>query len=214
MKKFLIGALGALGIAGAGAALVVSAGVVDVAADAAHAEAVTRFLAYAREQSIDRRAGAITPPGDLADPERVRRGAGNYDAMCVDCHLAPGKDNSEIRRGLNPQPPDLTRAGEAQSDAARRFWIIKHGIKSTGMPAWSKGGMDDAAIWDLAAFLERLPALTPEAYRQQVAASDGHSHGGMMEAPAAAPAKKHDHHDHSGHPHPPGKGHSHGDHRH
>lgn len=47
------------------------------------------------------------------------------------------------------------------------------------MPAWSKGGMEDAAIWDLVALLRKMPALSKAAYEQLVATSEGHTHAGM-----------------------------------
>jgi mono/diheme cytochrome c family protein len=197
MKQILMGALGTLALAVVLAAGVFHAGLIDVAADTPHAPAVHRLIEWVRDRSIARRSADIVPPGDLADAARVRRGAGNYDAMCVGCHLAPGIADTEIRKGLYPVPPELADpAGfidSARMDA-RRFWIIKHGIKASAMPAWGQGGMEDAAIWDLTAFLQVLPRLSPQEYRQEVAASEGHAHGGLPPPPAAA-------HDHGSHPH-------------
>ncbi len=222
MNKIMIGVLAALGLIGVLGAIVLQVGVIDMAADAPHSPAVFRLIEYARERSIARSAGDIAPPADLDDAERVRRGAGNYDAMCAGCHLSPGVENSEIRQGLYPAPPDLARPAAAQADAgraaARQFWIIKHGIKASGMPAWSRGGMEDAAIWDLVAFLRKLPALSAEQYRAAVEASEGHSHGGMDDGHAHA-------HDAGGeagaadHPHADGRrqaghAHAHGEHAH
>jgi len=200
MKPILTGALGALLLALATTAIVLYAGIPNAAADAPHADVVLRLIEWTRERSIARRIVDITPPGDLADADRIRRGAGNYAAMCAECHLSPGAPDSEIRRGLYPVPPNFslpaTTVSNAEPAAARRFWIIKHGIKASGMPAWSKGGMQDAAIWDVVAFLGVLPSLSAAQYRQQVAASDGHQHGNMPQAmqPAIAP-----HHAHSAH---------------
>jgi cytochrome c553 len=181
VKKYLIAALMVL-LLGGGAVLATAwVGGIDVAADEPHHPLVSRFIAWAREQSISRAAAGIVPPADLGDGERIRRGAGNYDAMCADCHLAPGVGQSEIRLGLYPMPPDLTRPSaiiDTTVADARRFWIIKHGIKASGMPAWSRGGMDDEAIWDLTAFLKAMPNFSPAAYRRQVEASDGHAHAG------------------------------------
>ena len=50
-------------------------------------------------------------------------------------------------------------------DAQRAFWTIKHGIKMSAMPAWGKT-LDDAAIWDLVAFIRQMPAITPETSQQ------------------------------------------------
>jgi mono/diheme cytochrome c family protein len=176
--------LAALAVIG-GAGFVYS-GVYPIGADAPHWPITFKFVETLRERSIEVRARNIEVPPDLADPERVRRGAGNYDAMCAGCHLKPGVKDSEIRKGLYPQPPNLAVVREpaahepadaASRAAARQFWTIKHGIKLTGMPAWSRGGMDDAAIWDLVALLQKLPETSPEEYAALVAASEGHSHG-------------------------------------
>lgn len=183
MNKTLIivSALAAAGMAAGAIALY--AGAFDVAADKPHAPLTYRVLEFARERSIAVRARDIEPPVDLINPERVRRGSGNYDAMCVGCHLSPGAEDSEIRKGLYPTPPRLADKPAAALDPqfaqARQFWIIKHGIKASGMPAWSKGGMEDEAIWDLVAFVQKLPGLTAADYRALVASSNGHSHGGL-----------------------------------
>lgn len=161
--------------------VVITTGVVNVAADVPHSPLTLRVLEYARERSIAVQLRDIQIPQNLADSEQVRRGAGNYAAMCANCHLAPGVADSEIRSGLYPKPPRLAEpsATSQSRNAARDFWIIKHGIKASGMPAWAPGGMEDDAIWDLAAFLQRLPALSKEAYEQLVASSGGHFHAGM-----------------------------------
>lgn len=182
MNKILLGMLLAFGLGATAGAIVIASGVIEVGADTPHHPAVHQILKFAREQSIARRAADITVPDNLGDPERLRRGAGNYDAMCINCHLAPGLADSEIRRGLYPKPPGFSQkrdAGQAEPNAARRFWIIKHGIKASGMPAWSNGGMGDEAIWDLVALLQKLPVLSNAEYEQLVSASDGHAHGGL-----------------------------------
>jgi mono/diheme cytochrome c family protein/ketosteroid isomerase-like protein len=155
-------------------ALVIGAGLYNVAADEAHSPLVYRVLETARERSIGVRARGIEVP-DLEDAASVRRGAGNYDAMCAGCHLAPGKRESEISIGLYPAPPNLTKVTDVKP--AEAFWVIKHGIKASGMPAWGKR-MEDGYIWDMVAFLTKLPALSTEQYAAEVAASGGHSHGG------------------------------------
>ena len=166
------------GIASAG---FVYSGAYNMAADEPHWMPTEGLLEVLRERSIAVRIKGIEVPADLGDAARVRRGAGNYDAMCVGCHLRPGMDDSEIRKGLYPQPPKLTepqadRDAGAMSASAAQFWIIKHGIKASGMPAWSKGGVDDGTIWDMVALLRKLPELSPADYEAAVAASAGHTH--------------------------------------
>jgi len=189
MGKLVLWILAAFGtfsvIAGAFGAIVYYGGFVDVSADTPHETIMFKFIEEARERSVERQARDIMPPGDLSDPGRVVRGAGNYHAMCANCHLSPGVSNTEIRRGLYPVPPDLTKGSieprPSNMESARRFWVIKHGIKASAMPAWSKGGVGDVAIWDLTAFLNRLPALSREQYQSMVAVSGGHSHEDLIE---------------------------------
>ena len=212
MKGFVTGVLFTL-VVGSGIGLaMVYGGKVDVAADSPHSDLIFSLLETAREKSIDQGVKNLSVPVNLADKDRIRRGAGNYDAMCVQCHLAPGAKNSEIRMGLYPTPTDLSTLDEpSTAEAARKFWVIKHGIKASGMPSWSKGGMEDEAIWDMVAFLQQMPALKAEQYAALVESSDGHSHGGTASGeamheepmPTAKPAavKRGGHDNSDGHAH-------------
>lgn len=156
----------------------VYSGAYDIGADEPHWPATSGLIAALRDRSIAARSDGIEVPPDLGSAERVQRGAGNYDAMCTGCHLKPGVEDSEIRKGLYPQPPDLAKPAATPARAARQFWVIKHGIKMTAMPAWSRSGVDDNTIWDMVALLQRLPALALEEYEALVKASGGHSHAG------------------------------------
>ncbi|WP_417780039.1 c-type cytochrome [Stutzerimonas xanthomarina] len=175
MKRIIISfaafcALGLLVVAG-----VVFSGLISVAADDPHTGVVHAFLETARNRSIEVRSEDIVVPS-LDDEDQIRAGAGNYDSMCVGCHLAPGMAETELSNGLYPAPPSLAEAG-LYGDPAKTFWVIKHGIKATGMPAWGKS-MADPYIWGMVAFLQKLPELDEGAYRALVASSGGHQHGG------------------------------------
>jgi mono/diheme cytochrome c family protein/ketosteroid isomerase-like protein len=166
-----------------GAAFVVS-GVYDIGADAPHWPLTERAIGVLRDSSVHARADAIEVP-DLDDAEMIAEGAEHYAAMCTGCHLAPGMSESEIRPGLYPTPPVL--AEERDLQPAEAFWVIKHGIKMSAMPAWGTTHTDEA-IWNMVAFLRKLPAMTPDEYRQLTGGENGdagHEHG-------------HDHHDHGG----------------
>lgn len=173
-RKTLLVACGLAALALVGVAATIYAGLYNVAADDPHSRPVYTLLDAARTRSIAARAAKLQVPADLDDPARIRRGAGNYDAMCTGCHLAPGMAPTEMSRGLYPAPPDLTRE---RVPAAEAFWVIKHGIKASGMPAWGRS-MPDDDIWNMAAFLQALPKLDETRYAALVGASEGHSHGG------------------------------------
>jgi mono/diheme cytochrome c family protein len=161
MKTALILLAAAVGLA-LGAALFVESGFYDIGADDHHTKMTLAIIDQLRERSIEVRGRSISPLL-VADPNRVKLGAERYSALCAGCHLAPGLTKSDIRAGLYPRPPNL--AQEDVKDSRRAFWIIKHGIKMTGMPAWGKT-LDDAAIWELVTFVEKMPDMTAETYRQ------------------------------------------------
>ncbi len=153
--------------------LFVRSGWYNFAADEPHYPIVVKTIDMMRERSINERIDKIEVP-NLADSTMVSKGAGNYAAMCATCHLAPGVKDSEMSLGLYPSPPNLTQEVVAPTHA---FWVIKHGVKTTGMPAWGKS-MDDKSIWELVAFLQKLPKMDDPQYDALVGKSGGHSHSG------------------------------------
>ena len=140
----------------------IASGAYDVAADRPHMNATGWLLEATRERSIARRAAGIVVPNDLRSAIRVRRGAAEYGEMCAVCHLGPGVQPSELSRGLYPKAPELAR--EEPLPANEEFWVVKHGIKMTAMPSWGTTH-DDAILWDIVAFLQRLPSLSVDQYR-------------------------------------------------
>jgi mono/diheme cytochrome c family protein len=144
-----------------GAGVFVGSGVYNIGADDHHTRIVLAIIEQLRNRSVAVRARAINVPR-LDDPENIKAGAEHYATLCAGCHLAPGVMKSDIRTGLYPHPPDL--AEEDVAEPQRAFWIIKHGIKMSAMPAWGKT-LDDGVIWDIVAFVRQMPAMTPETYR-------------------------------------------------
>ena len=153
----------ALFLAGAGsAALFVYAGVYNIAADVPHTKPVFWIIDHLRDRSIAVRAQGLTPLADIADAGHVAAGATLYANLCTGCHLAPGMRRTDLSRGLYPKPPQLAYGNELSPN--QEFWIVKHGIKLTGMPAWGRTH-SDAEVWDIVAFLRKMPTLDPEQYR-------------------------------------------------
>ena len=90
--------------------------------------------------------------------------------MCVVCHSAPGRKASPTRKGLNPKPPRLYAQQVQKRSNAELYWIIEHGIRMTGMPAFGPTHRPEA-IWSLIAFFRRLPTLSSEQYQAMVNAA-------------------------------------------
>lgn len=175
MKKTIKTLIAASIVASAAVSAVAYMGLVNVGADDPHFPALHAFLTMTRDRSIEVRSRDIEVP-NLNDQALITAGAGNYNSMCIGCHLAPGVAETELSQSLYPAPPNLTKVG-IDGNPAATFWVIKHGIKATGMPAWGKS-MGDPYIWGMVAFLDQLPNMDAEQYQALVASSDGHQHGG------------------------------------
>jgi mono/diheme cytochrome c family protein len=161
-KTGLVVAVTLAALAISGGAVFIGSGVYDIGADDHHTKFALAVIERLRDRSIEARTRRVEVH-TVSDAARIAAGAQRYAALCVTCHLAPGVTKSDLRPGLYPHPPNL--AQEEKQGEQRAFWIIKHGIKMSAMPAWGKT-LDDAAIWDLVAFVRRLPEMSPETYAQ------------------------------------------------
>ncbi len=148
---------------GIGGLLFVAAGLMPIAASAGHWPITQVFLNFTMHRSVDTHTlGIAAPP--LDDPAMVMKGAGHYATGCLPCHGAPGRPRPLIVKQMVPAPPDLSPA-IAELAPEELFWIVKHGIKYTAMPAWPSQKRDDE-VWAMVAFLRRMPDLQPAQFRQ------------------------------------------------
>jgi cytochrome c553 len=154
------GVLAGLGLLGF---LAVTSGLASVRARPGHWAITEAFLQYAKTRSVATHSLAVPPPPDLTDPALVMRGAGHFVTGCQPCHGGPGLHHPPIARAMMPPPPYLP---EEVPDWKPRelFYIVKHGLKMTGMPAWPSERRDDE-VWATVAFLLALPGLDGDAYR-------------------------------------------------
>ena len=158
-------------------------GVYNIGADDPHTKPIYWMVEMLRDGSIAHHSRDIVVPGDLTDPKRIATGAGLYTEMCSGCHLAPGMEKSEISQGLYPRAPELF--SEAQRTAKEQFWIIKHGVKLTAMPAWGKTHNDEL-IWDMVAFVRQLPGMTAAQYQAAIANAPEDHDAMMKDMPSMA----------------------------
>jgi cytochrome c553 len=156
------GAVLALGAAGLfGALLLAWAGLYSVAASKGHWAVFELFLRFGMENSVKTHAPSGPAP-DLRDEHLIRLGAGHFHAGCAFCHGSPGKAVGAAALRMLPPPPELGDKVGQWSDQ-ELFWIVRHGIKYTGMPAWPAQGRDDE-VWAVVAFLRKLPELDAHSY--------------------------------------------------
>lgn len=162
-------------ILGFGGALVVAfSGIYNVAASEHHWPVTYWVLNKMRIQSIKFHATGVNDPNNLKDHARIVAGAAHFNEDCVICHSAPGVKAKDLAEGMYPKPPSLKKAA-VRFTAGQLFWILKNGIKMSGMPSW--GDHSDEELWNAVAFLEQLPDMTPEQYAALV--KDAEAAGGM-----------------------------------
>ena len=197
---FLIVAATTVGLAvvGLGAtAVVVYGGLFEVGATRQHWQISYSVLETAMRNSVKLRARDIAEP-PLSDERMALRGAACFQAKCVQCHGAPGVRQDDIGLGMQPLPGPLVDARQ-HWQPRELYWLVRHGLKMTGMPAWQYR-LADAEIWELVAFMQHLPDLNTQQYAQwqlraadpagpaAAAASCGRGDGGRTTIRAAMPA--------------------------
>jgi cytochrome c553 len=139
-------------------------GLYNVAASEGHLRLTAWFLHFVMRSSVSTHAASIDPPPGFDRPAMVGRGAGHFARGCAPCHGAPGVPPSPIAHEMLPAPPDLSKA-VPKWEVDELFWIIRHGIKYAGMPAWPAQVREDE-VWAVTAFLLELPGMAPESYRE------------------------------------------------
>ncbi len=159
-------------------ALYIWSGSYNIAATDPHFEFVHRGLATIRDRSIEVRAGDIEAP--RLESAMARAGFRPYHDLCSICHSAPGLEASPIQEGLNPKPPLLSSESVQGRSDVELFWIVKYGIKMTGMPAFGPTHRD-TELWQIVAFMRQLPHIKAEEYRMKLkeggkVESDDHGH--------------------------------------
>jgi mono/diheme cytochrome c family protein len=171
----------------AGVAVIYS-GAYDIGSDTPHWGLTHQVFETAKIRSIKAHAAAITPPAGLDDQAKIMMGTNHFADHCAICHGAPGVPKGDIAHGLYPQPPDLAVTSKRYTDA-ELFWIVKHGIKMTGMPGWADHGDDE--LWATVSFLRKLPGMTPEEYAKLV--MQVMSHGRQHQPGGAVKGQGHEH---------------------
>ncbi|RSU69015.1 cytochrome C [Sphingomonas sp. S-NIH.Pt1_0416] len=141
-------------------------GVMNLAASSGHWAITDWFLHWAMRNSVKTHA-AFTAPDDPSDAIGLVSAAGHFANSCAVCHGAPGQKPAPVMQAATPPAPDLAVNAREWTDK-QLFWILQHGVKYTGMPAWAVQDRQDE-VRRMVAFVRRLPDMTPAQYRALVA---------------------------------------------
>ena len=161
MKTVLATLFSIAALAVAGAAAFVYSGAFSVAATDPHWSATYWVMERTRMRAIQARAAGITPPVGYDEQAKVVSAIGHFSEHCVICHGGPGARRNEAMDGMYPPPPSLTNVARRYTPG-ELFWILKNGIKMSGMPSMTSDG--DDMLWATVAVLQKLPGLSDEDY--------------------------------------------------
>jgi mono/diheme cytochrome c family protein len=162
MKKILLTGSAALVLLVVAALAAIYSGTYDVSAANPEGSLTRWVLSTTMDRSVRRHARGIAVPS-LDDTALIALGFDHYSEMCVSCHGSPDGGRSESGRGLNPPAPDLSEAATGWTPA-ELYWIIKNGVKMSGMPAFGPTH-DERELWGMVAFVRRLPGMSADQYR-------------------------------------------------
>lgn len=182
MKTILLTLLSVAVLAVVGGAAFVYSGAFNVAATDPHWQATYWIMEKTRTRSIQTHAAGLVAPAGYDDQTKIIGAVGHFSEHCATCHGAPGAKPGGLAEGMYPQPPDLTGAA-ARYTPGELFWILKNGIKMSGMPSMANDG--DELLWNTVAFLQKMPSMTVEQYNDLWMASQaqggmaGMNHGNM-----------------------------------
>jgi mono/diheme cytochrome c family protein len=150
--------------------VVLRAGWYDTTATSQHLQPVYTVLELGMRYSVRNHSSEVKVP-PLGAPQQVLRGAAVYSAQCAQCHGGPGFAQSKIGQSMQPVPGPLVDAS-ARWQPRELYWITKHGIKMSGMPAW-QFHLSEADLWAVVSFMGVLPALSARDYARVTAGANG-----------------------------------------
>jgi cytochrome c553 len=164
----------AAGLLAAAGTLFVLSGIYNFAASVLHFEVTEKLIQIGVRRSVQLHSRGIGVP-DLEEPGLVPLGASHFQLGCAPCHGSPREPQNPIVAAMYPRPPALSDAA-TEWEPEELFWIVKHGIKASGMPAWS-GRERDREAWALVAFIQHLPGMTAAEYETMTGAGPGRGPG-------------------------------------
>jgi cytochrome c553 len=145
------------------AALIIVSGIAPATASSGHFPITAWVLEFAMERTVTTHSVGITVP-PLDNAALIKRGASHYDVGCYWCHGAPGGLQPRTALHMTPHPPDLAEE-VLKWDPQELFYIVRHGVKFTGMPGWPSEHRDDE-VWAVVAFLQRYPQMDANQYAE------------------------------------------------
>ena len=168
MRNFFTGIFLTLLVIGIAVFLMVKKGYMDFNADQEPSLLESKLAMQAVDSSTDRHAPDVKNP-IAANDENLAAGAKLYIGHCAGCHGVPSNPDSQLGRSFYPTVPAFFRDSPDMPDN-QNYYIIQHGIRLSGMPAWEQF-LSDRQIWQVTGFLSHMDKLPPEVSSQWKAAA-------------------------------------------
>ena len=156
MRDFLFGILITAALLLLGAFAYLRLGAAEVTGDVAAPVWQSRLMQFAVHASVRRQARGLRSPQLHTDAELIAGGKAFLSA-CEGCHRFNGLPR---RKSVYFTPPREFALDGTDYSEPERFWIIKHGIRHTGMSAYCPFFTDEK-LWNLAEFVGRMKDLPP-----------------------------------------------------
>jgi mono/diheme cytochrome c family protein len=120
-------------------------------------EGETTLANAAKDVVIPLEAGKMPNPLPETD-EVVSQGQEVFLGSCAQCHAPDGRGGTDIGRNMYPPAADLSSSHVQHWSDGELFWIIRNGVRLTGMPSW-QSSISENDTWKLARFIHKLPHL-------------------------------------------------------
>jgi predicted CXXCH cytochrome family protein len=101
-------------------------------------------------------------------PKTLKVAREDFTARCAICHGNDGSGQTQVGRNLYPKAPDLRLPLTQNLTDGELRYIIRNGVRLTGMPAWGNPHVEqDEDSWKLVLVIRDLRQLTTEEKTQQ-----------------------------------------------
>ena len=158
MRNFLIGVAVTLGVLALGGGILAGFGLINPFADQQPGKLEAAIASGSLDAAVKRRAGGLTNPVQATD-DNLLRGMTLYSINCAGCHGTLDKSTSKLGADFYPPVPQIVK-DPIDDPEWFIYYVTKHGVRFTGMPAWGSH-LKDEEIWKIAAFLSRIDKLPP-----------------------------------------------------
>jgi mono/diheme cytochrome c family protein len=139
-------------------ALLVIVGLAQIKIDALQepGQLETVLASRAKHILVGWRSRGGIPPAPTNLQASIEEGDKFFGADCAACHGTDGRTPTDAGRWMYPRAADLTSSDVQGYSNAELFWIIKNGIRLSGMPAFGRVEPDEH-IWNLVHYVRALP---------------------------------------------------------